>query len=119
LHQHVFGRLFNGFHDIREKSVISMIRCQAFYFIIHSVFEKRNQSNLRSSLCRIKASVEGGKNFSAGLIEKKIFTAMVRDGFRRIKEYSVNVDNFRFLRSVFTKSLTQKIYFKRLSSCFV
>jgi hypothetical protein len=119
LNQHLFGRLFNGFHDIREKAVISMIRSQAFYFIIHSVFEKRNQSNLRFGLCKIKASVLGEKNFSAGLIEKKIFTAMVRDGFKRIKEYSVNVDNFRYLRSVFTKSLTQKIYFKRLSSCFV
>lgn len=96
-----------------------MIRSQAFYFIIHSVFEKRTQSNIRTSLCKIKASVQGGKSFSASLIEKKIFTAMVRDGFKRIKEYSVNVDNFRYLRSAFTKNLTEKIYFKRLSSCFV
>lgn len=119
LNQHHFSRLFTCLQDIREKSVISMIRSQAFYFIIHSVFEKRTQSNIRTSLCKIKASVQGGKSFSASLIEKKIFTAMVRDGFKRIKEYSVNVDNFRYLRSAFTKNLTEKIYFKRLSSCFV
>ena len=119
LYQLYFSRLFTCLQDIREKSVISMIRSQAFYFIIHSVFEKKTQSYTRTSLCKIKASAQGGKNFSAGLIEKKIFTAMVRDGFRRIKEFSVNVDNFRYLRSAFTKSLTEKIYFKRLSSCFV
>lgn len=119
MRQHYFNRIYNGFQDIKEKSVVSMIKSQAFYFIIQSVIERKKFSHSKFSLCKIQAFVKGNANYLAGLIEKKIFNAMVRDSFKKIQAYSVDVDNFKYLRSVFTKSLTEKIYYKRLSSCFV
>lgn len=119
LRQYHFSRLYNTFQDIKEKSVVSMIKSQAFYFIIHSVFERKKYSNLKFTLCKVQAYIKGNANYMANLIEKKIIGAMLRDSFKKIYAFSVNVDNFKFLRSVFTKSLTEKIYYKRLSSCFV
>ena len=114
-----YSYLYNTFHEIKEKSIAFMIKSQGFYFILHSFFEQKMIEKKKDALSKIKGEVYGRVNVLVGSIQRIMNGSLVRKSFESIIVYSVHQQYRHQERASFLANLSEKTYFKRISSCFL
>lgn len=103
------------FYDLKEELYLKDQKVQFFSDTIERIIRTNRYKMLFNSILALKCYNHGAVECFVRTLSKVYKKSNIRHSFSLLMSYTIHLNNFLYLRALFTQSLITKIYFKKLS----